>query len=105
MNRFTYTTAKGFGKSHTNFGVLLSMHAWVMTVGGGGGEVEDADFFLGTLMLVHVSSKKMCLQRPSTYHLKAHRISNNVVLKLLARSKRGGGGGGGGGERERSYDD
>ena len=28
------TTAIGFAKSHTNFGVLLSIHRWVMTVGG-----------------------------------------------------------------------
>ena len=38
--------------------------------------------FLVTLMLVHISSKKICLLRHSTYHLKAHRISNNMVLKL-----------------------
>ena len=42
-------------------------------------------FFLVTLMLVHVSSKKMCLWRHSIYHLKAHRISNNMVLKLPAQ--------------------
>ena len=37
-------------------------------------------------------------ERNSTYHLKAHRISNNMVLKLLAQmnGERGGGGGGGG---------
>ena len=33
---------------------------------------------LVTLMLVHVSSKKMCLWRHSTYHLKAHRISTQL---------------------------
>ena len=32
VNLFMDITAKGFGKPHTNFGVLLSMHAWVMTV-------------------------------------------------------------------------
>ena len=34
--------------------------------------------------------------RHSTYHLKAHRISNNMVLKLPAQRQGGGGGGGGG---------
>ena len=37
-------------------------------------------YFLVTLMLVHVSSKNMCLQRQT--HLKAHRISNDMVLEL-----------------------
>ena len=41
--------------------------------------------FLVTLMLVHVSSKKMCLYRHLTCHLKAHRISNNMVLKSHAQ--------------------
>ena len=54
-----------------------------------------ADFFLVTLMLLHVSSKKMCLLSHLTYHLKAHRVSNNMVLILPAQG--GGGGGGGGG--------
>ena len=31
------------------------------------------------MMLVHVSSKKMCLYRHSEYHLKAHRVSNNGI--------------------------
>ena len=41
--------------------------------------------FVVTLMLVLISSKEMCLYRFSTYHLKAHRISNNMVLKLPAQ--------------------
>ena len=44
-----------------------------------------------TLMLVHASSKKMCLCRYSTYRLKAHGISNNMVLNFLHRGKGGGG--------------
>ena len=32
-------------------------------------------------MLVHVSSKKMYIERHSTYHLEVQRISNNMVLK------------------------
>ena len=60
-------------KPHTKCDVLFAMH--------------DCDQFgsaavLVTLMLVRVSYKKMCLQRYSTYHLKAHSISNNMVLKL-----------------------
>ena len=46
--------SKCFEKPHTNFGVLLSMYAWFMTV-----ELCCVD--LVTLMLVHASSKKMCL--------------------------------------------
>ena len=38
-------------------------------------------------MLVHVSSKKMCLKRHPTYHLKAQRISNNMLLKHTHRGK------------------
>ena len=66
---FMHITAKGFGKPHIKFGILLSMHVWVRTVSNMG-----CWFFLITLMLVHVSSKKMCLWRHSAYHLKAHRI-------------------------------
>ena len=42
-------------------------------------------FPLTSVMLVHVSSKKMCLLSHSTYHLKAHRIGNSMVLKLPAQ--------------------
>ena len=34
VNLIIDITAMGFGKSHNNFGVLLSMHGWVMTVRG-----------------------------------------------------------------------
>ena len=60
-------------------------------------------------MLVHVSSKKMWLQRHTTYYFKPHRINNGMALKYLNRGKKkvvvitkfckkffGGGGGGGG---------
>ena len=40
---------------------------------------------LATLMLVHVSSKKMSLSRYLTYQLKVHRISNNMALKVPAQ--------------------
>ena len=46
----------------------------IMTV-----EVRKCNFLL-SLMLVHVSSR--CIQRHATYHLKGHRLSNNMVLKL-----------------------
>ena len=36
--------------------------------------------FLCTLMLVHVSSKKICFLRHSTYHLKPHRICHNIII-------------------------
>ena len=39
--------------------------------------------FLVTLMLVHASSKKMCLERHSTYYLKAQRTRNNMVPNNL----------------------
>ena len=44
--------------------------------------------FRVSLMLVHLSSKKMCLNRYLTYHLKAYRTSNNMVLKLSAQRVR-----------------
>ena len=44
-----------FGNPHTNFGVLLSMHVWVMSFKLG------LHFCSSDLMLVHVSSKKMYL--------------------------------------------
>ena len=46
------------------------------------------DFLLVYLMLVHVSSKKMRLERNSIYHLKAHRISNNMILELQRQGKK-----------------
>ena len=70
-----------FGKPHTNFGVLLSMHAWVMTISNLGCR---SVCFCVTLMLVHESSKKMVPTKTSTYYLKAHR-SNNMVLKFPAQ--------------------
>ena len=65
-------TAKGFKNPHTKFGVLLYMHLGVL-------------FCLVILMLVYVSSKKMCLSRHSAYHLKAHRISNIMAPNLAAQ--------------------
>ena len=41
----------------------------------------EGTVFLVILMLVHVSSKIMCLKRYSVHHLKAQRISNNMLLK------------------------
>ena len=35
--------------------------------------------------LVHVSSKKTCLQRHSTFHLKAHSRGNDMLLRLPAQ--------------------
>ena len=47
--------SNGFGNSHAKFGVLLAMHAWVMTV-----SKLIVQIFLATLTLVHISSKKIC---------------------------------------------
>ena len=71
----SHISFKGLG-SHTPILVLCysCMH-----------EHDCADI-LETMMLVHVSYNKMGLQRYSTYHLKAHRISNNMVLKLPVQS-------------------
>ena len=40
-------------------------------------------------MCLDLSSKKRCLLRLFTYHLKAHTISNKVVLKVFAQKKGG----------------
>ena len=41
--------------------------------------------FLSDLDIGACIIKKMCLLRHSTYNLKVHRISNNMVLKLPAQ--------------------
>ena len=46
--------------------------------------------FLMTLVCLDVSSKKRCLKRHFTYHLKAHTRSNKLVLKVSAQKKGGG---------------
>ena len=51
--------------------------------------------FLVTLACLAISSKKRCLYRLFTYHLKAHTISNKLVSKVSAQKKGRGGGGGG----------
>ena len=40
-----------------------------------------------TLASLDVSSKKRCLSRLFTYHLKAHTISNKLVSKVFAQKK------------------
>ena len=40
-----------------------------------------------TLSFLHVSSKKSCLWRHFTYHLKAHTISNKLITKVSAQKK------------------
>ena len=60
VNLFMDITTEGFGKPHNIFGILLFMLAWVMTTSNLG-----CNFFLVTMTLVHVSSKKMCLSRHS----------------------------------------
>ena len=40
-------------------------------------------------MCLDVSSKKRCLKRHFTYHLKAHTISNKLVSKYLHKTKGG----------------
>ena len=47
--------------------------------------MEYSCCFSNFAMLVHVSPKKMCLWRYSAYHLKTHRIRNNMVPKLPAQ--------------------
>ena len=51
--------------------------------------------FLSDLACLDISSKKRCLERHFTYHLKAHTVSNKLVIKVSAQKKGGGGGGGG----------
>ena len=51
-------------------------------------ELSAWRFFLVTMMLVHVSSKKMWLQRHTTYYFKTHRINNSMALKHLHRGKK-----------------
>ena len=43
----------GFAKSQTNFGVVFSMHEWVMTVG-----LWECRFFFNDLDVGHLASKK-----------------------------------------------
>ena len=45
--------------------------------------------FLSDLAFLDVSSKKRCLYRLFTYHLKAHTISNKLVSKVSAQKKGG----------------
>ena len=40
-----------------------------------------------TLACLNISSKKKCLKRLFTYHLKAHKISNKLVIKVSAQKK------------------
>ena len=47
----------------------------------------ESAIFLVPLPFLHVSSKKRCLQRLFTYHLKAHTISNKLVSKVSAQKK------------------
>ena len=42
-----------------------------------------------TLACLDISSKKRCLQRLFTYHLKTHTISKKVVSKVFAQKKGG----------------
>ena len=39
------------------------------------------------LACLDISSKKRCLERLFTYHLKAHTISNKLVSKVFAQKK------------------
>ncbi len=49
---------------------------------------------MSDLACLDISSKKRCLYRHFTYYLKAHTISNKLVIKISAQKKGGGGGGG-----------
>ena len=42
-----------------------------------------------TLACLAISSKKKCLYRLFTYHLKSHTISNTLVIKVSAQKKGG----------------
>ena len=42
-----------------------------------------------TIACLDVSSKKRCLYRHFTYHLKAHTISNKLVSNIFAQKKGG----------------
>ena len=42
-----------------------------------------------TLACLDISSKKRCLERLFTYHLKAHTLSNKLVSKVFAQKKGG----------------
>ena len=68
----------------------ICRRAWELGLPQTGGAV-----FLVTLACLDISSKKRCLYRLFTYHLKAHTISNKLVSKVFAQKNGGGGGGGG----------
>ncbi len=46
------------------------------------------EFFLVTLMLLDVSSKKMCLERHPAYPMNADKISNSMVENYLLKERR-----------------
>ena len=64
--------------THTNIAVLLSMHGWVTTVTNLGEQNLELPWCWCMYLL------RQCAHRD--IHLKAHRISNNMVLKFPAQS-------------------
>ena len=66
-----HVIANGFVKPHTNFDVLLSMH-----------ESFELEVLFFSDIDISASSMKKCLPWYLTYHLKARRTSNSMVLKL-----------------------
>ena len=69
------------GSHITNLGAVShgALELYVFQFGG--------IIFLVTHACFNISSKKRCLQRHFTYDLKAHTISNMLVIKVSAQKK------------------
>ena len=69
------------GSHNTNLGAVAhrALELYVFQFGG--------TIFLVTLACLDISSKKRCLSTLFTYHLKAHTISNKLVIKVSAQKK------------------
>ena len=88
-----HSTVCNYGSVISQLRVLASHTRNLGSVAQGALELElwkiRKCHFLVTLACLAISSKKKCLQRLFTYHLKAHTISNKLVIEVSAQKKRG----------------
>ncbi len=64
--------------THTNYSILLSMHEWVMTVGGFG-----VQFFLVTLMLVPIETFNISFENSRNMQQYGTKMTFTQVRKSL----------------------
>ena len=80
VNLFMDITANGFGKPHTNFGVLLSMYVWVMTVSNMG-----CWFFSDLEIGARIFYEDVPIETFNLSFESTQNMHNNMVLKLPAQ--------------------